>query len=338
MSDSSAPPIVLAIEEARQLAENAVQALGYSAPDAAIIADHLIDAELCGYGYSGLAKILNIAENPRSSRPRRPCTVVKETPVSALIDGGNNVGMLSVYRATEILIDKARKSGIAVVGVYDTYNSGRNAYYIERIAKADLVGIHLVSASMQVAPLGGARPALGTNPIAFGVPTAHGAMIFDMGTAAMMGSDLMLKSRLNEMLPAGVAVDAEGRPTRDPGEARKGSILTFDGYKGFGLSLCIQALGLLAGAGSATETYYGFVLIAIDPAALVPLDRFKAEVSRLLDRVRSTPRQPGVNEIRIPSERAFREREERLAEGVISVDQSVYDAVLKLRKIEPLAR
>lgn len=337
MSDSSDNPIVLAIEEARYLAENAVQALGYTAPDAAIIADHLLDAELCGYAYSGLAKILNVAENPRSSKPRRACSIVKETAVSALVDGGNNVGMLSVYRATEIVIDKARKSGIAVVGVYDTYNSGRNAYYIERIATADLVGIHLVSASIQVAPLGGARPVLGTNPIAFGVPTVQGAMIFDMGTAAMMGSDLMLKDRLNELLPAGVAVDAEGRPTRDPGEARKGSILTFDGYKGFGLSLCIQALGLLAGAGSATETYYGFVLIAINPAALVPLDRFKEEVTQLLERVRSTPRQPGVGEIRIPSERAFREREKRLADGVISIDRTVYAAVSRLARSEPLA-
>jgi len=322
--------ITLTIEQVRLLARTAIESLGYSAADAAIIADHVIDAELCGYGYSGLAKILNVAENPRSRRSRRPISITRETDVSALIDGGGNVGMLSMYRATEIVIEKAKKSGIAIVGVYDTFNSGRGAYYLEMVTKADLVGIHWVSASLQVAPPGGTKPALGTNPITFGIPTARGPMIFDMGTAAMMGSDLMLKCRTNERLPEGAAIDSEGKPTTDPHEARSGSILTFGGYKGFGLSLCIQALGLLAGTASATEKYYGFVLVAIDPALLVPVEDFKNEVASLLDRLKATPLQPDVAEIRIPSERAFRERAQRLKRGTISIEQRVYDALVSM--------
>ncbi|MBI3045636.1 MAG: Ldh family oxidoreductase [Betaproteobacteria bacterium] len=323
----------MTIDQARALAQDAVERLGYAAADAAVVADHLVDAELCGYDYSGLAKILNVAENPRCRKPRRPITITKETPVSALIDGGNHVGMLSVYRATEIAVAKARQSGIAVVGVHDTFNSGRGAYYVERVAQADLVGIHFVSASMRVAPPGGAQSALGTNPIAFGVPSSRGPLIFDMGTAAIMGSDLMLKERLNQLLPEGVAVGPDGHPTRDPQLAHKGGLLTFGGYKGFGLSLIIQALGLLAGAASETEKYYGFVILALDPGLLVPLDQFKREVSRLVERVKATPRAPGVQEIRIPSERSFREREQRLRAGVITIDREVYEALTALQPI-----
>lgn len=319
--------ISLTIEEARGLARESVIKLGYVDAEAAIIADHLIDAELCGYGYSGLAKILNIAANPRSKKQRRPLTVVRENAVSALVDGGNNLGMLSVHRATSIAIDKAKQSGIAVVGVYDTFNSGRNAYYLELIAQADLLGIHFVSSSPQVAPLGGANRILGTNPIAFGIPTANDPLIFDMGTAAIMGSDFMLKERLHELLPEGVAIDREGNPTRDPAKARAGSLLTFGGYKGFGLSLCIQMMGLLAGAASADEKYYGFVLLAIDPAMLVPLDVFKREATALIEKIKSAPRQPGVAEIRLPSERAMRERAMRQQAGTIVIARPVYDAL-----------
>jgi LDH2 family malate/lactate/ureidoglycolate dehydrogenase len=319
--------VTLKIADARALAQQAVERLGYQAADARVVADHVIDAELCGYGYGGLAKILNAAENPRNRKPRRPVAVVKETRATALVDGGNNIGMLSVFRATEIAIDKAKAHGIAMVGVYDSFNSGRSAYYVEKIARARLVGLHLVSASPQVAVPGGARPVLGTNPIAFGIPRDGDPLIFDMGTSAMMGSDLMLKSRLNEALPEGMAVDSDGNPTRDPHEARKGSLLTFGGYKGFGLSLCIQALGLLAGGASVMEKYYGFLLIAIDPALFLPAGQFEREVDGLLAQVRATGRGGDETAIRIPSERAFRERALRVRQDAIEIERKVFDAL-----------
>jgi len=317
----------LSIREARELAECAIQKLNYERADASIIADHVMDAELCGYGYSGLAKILNVAADPRTAKPRSPITTVKETPYSALLDGGNNVGMLAMYRATEVAIEKSRQHGFALVGVYDSFVSGRNAYYLEMAAKANLVGIHVVSARPRVAPLGGTRPALGTNPIAFGVPSSRGPIIFDMGTAAIMASDLMLKARLHQQLPEGVALDASGLPTRDPDEVRSGSILTFGGYKGFGLSFCVQALGLLAGTASQKEKYYGFLMLVFDPNLLIPTNAFKQEVSNLVDRIKATPRQPGIEEIRIPSERAFSERTQRLKDGAIFIEQTVFDAL-----------
>jgi LDH2 family malate/lactate/ureidoglycolate dehydrogenase len=238
----------LSVERARNHSEGALRGIGYDAEEARIIADHVIDAALCGYEYSGLAKILNIPEHRRFARPRYAMKILRETEVSTLYDGGNNVGMLAMYHAAKAVIEKAENRGIAVVGVTNSWMSGRSAYYVEMIAKANLVGIHTASSARSVAPFGGTRAALGTNPIAFGMPSSRGPVVLDMGTSAFMGTDLAYRARLGQLLPEGVAVDAEGLPTRDPELARLGALLPFGGYKGFGLAFIIQAFGVLAGS------------------------------------------------------------------------------------------
>jgi L-2-hydroxycarboxylate dehydrogenase (NAD+) len=320
--------VTLSAGEATALAERALQRIGFSGDEARIIAANLVDAELCGYPALGLARILTIAEHPRTRQPRTAVSVVHDTAVSALIDGGNYVGLYAVYRAAQIAVDKARASRIALVGVHNSYLSGRNAYYLEMIARAGFVGIHLACSRPVVVPPGGRVPAFGTNPIAFGLPAEPHPFIFDMGTAAVNHGDVVLASRLRQLLPEGVAVDAEGRPTRDPAAALAGGILPFGGHKGYGLSLTIQALGLLAGAalprGEVQD--FGFLFVVIDPGLLIPAEAFKRQLAELIDRVRSTPRQPGVEEIRIPSERASRERERRRREGIV-VERRLYDSI-----------
>src|SRR5881296_1798275 len=97
----------LSVADARDLAEGALRGIGYHNDEARIIADHVIDAALCGYEYSGLAKILNIPEHRRFAAPRRPMRIVHETDVSALYDGGNNNGMIAMYHAGKAAIAKA---------------------------------------------------------------------------------------------------------------------------------------------------------------------------------------------------------------------------------------
>ena len=326
----SSDRIRLSVAAAREHSERALRGIGYDAEEARIIGDHVIDAALCGYEYSGLAKILNIPEHRRFKRPRSPLKLLRETEVSALFDGGNNVGMLAMYHATKAAIERVASRGIAIVGVTNSWMSGRSAYYVEMIARADLVGIHTAASSRSVAPFGGARPALGTNPIAFGMPSSHGPIVFDMGTSAFMGTDLAYRERLRQLLPEGVAVDAEGQPTRDPGLARLGALLPFGGYKGFGLAFIVQAFGVLAGSALDPDKDDGYVFIVLKPDLLVPLDDFKKQVSELVDRIKATPRQPGVDEIRIPGERGFRSRERMMQEG-IEINRAVYDALAALQ-------
>jgi L-2-hydroxycarboxylate dehydrogenase (NAD+) len=320
----------LSVAEARELAEGALVGIGYAHDEARIIADHVIDAALCGYEYSGLAKILNVPESEHFRLPRRPMQVLRETEISLAFDGGNNVGMLALFHAAQASIDKAATHGIALVSVTDAWMSGRSAYYVEMIAKAGLVAIHTAASSRLVAPPGGTRPILGTNPIAIAIPSAHGPIVLDMGTSAYMMTELMLRERLGESLPEGVALDPEGEPTTDPARARLGALLPFGGYKGFGLALMVQALGVLAGAGSDAESDYGYLFIAFRPDLLGPVERFQHRVAHLIEKVKATPRQNNVAEIRIPSERAFRSRERLLREG-LEIDRPVFEALMALR-------
>jgi LDH2 family malate/lactate/ureidoglycolate dehydrogenase len=320
----------LSVAEARDLAEGALRGIGYRDEEARIIADHVIDAALCGYEYSGLAKILNLPESERFRLPRRDVRALAETEVSLALDGGNNVGMLALYRAAEATIDKAAAHGIALVSVTDAWMSGRSAYYVEMIAKRGLIAIHSAASSRQVAPPAGIRPALGTNPIAIAVPSSQGPIVLDMGTSAYMMTEVMLRERLGERLPEGVALGPDGEPTRDPGLARRGALLPFGGYKGFGLALMVQALGVLAGSSMAGGSDHGYLFIAFRPDLLAPTGVFERQMTRLIERIKATPRRGDVGEIRIPSERAFRARERALGEG-LEIDRLVFDGLAALR-------
>jgi LDH2 family malate/lactate/ureidoglycolate dehydrogenase len=318
----------LSIADARGLAEQAMRGIGYDAEEARILADHVIDAALCGYEYSGLPKLLNVADHPRFKDPRTPPRVVRETSVSVLYDGGNQNGMVGMFHATRAAIERARPHGLALVGVTNIWMSGRSAYYVEMAARAGLIGIHTVAAHPLVAPLGGARPALGTNPIAFGFPLDGDPLVIDLGTSAFTGTDLQFRSRLGIPLPEGVAIDAHGRPTTDAEAARRGALLPFGGHKGYALALAMHALGVMCGGATSPERD-GYLFIAFKPDLFMPLDDYRRALAVEIATIKATPRQDGVEEIRIPGERAYRDRA-RLAREGIEIDRRIQDALLRL--------
>ena len=318
--DADTPGTVrLSVAASTTLGERALGRVGYSGEEARIIVDQLVDNALCGYKFAGLPRILAIASDPRTREPRTPPKIVHETPVSALIDGGNTVGYISAYRAAQTATRKAKASGIASVGAYNSYYSGRNAYFVETIVREGLVAFHAAGAHPAVLPPGSAQRMLGTNPICFGFPSDDGPVIVDMGTASIMWGEVMLHAHLGQPLPEGVGFDEHGRASTDASAVLKGGVAPFGGHKGYGLSFAIQALGILAGAALARGEVrdYGFLFWAVDPNAMLPGGEFKSQMSEYVRQIKATPRQPGVDEIRIPSERAFRERERRRKEGIV---------------------
>lgn len=318
--------VMLTLVEANAIGVRALQHIGFSAEEASVITASLIDAELCGYPALGLARVLTIAEHVNFKKPRSAIRIEHETPVSARMDGGNYPGFYAVYRAMELAIEKAKVSRFAVVGMRNSWLSGRSAYYAEKIARAGFACVHFACSGDVVAPLGGKKSVLGTNPIAFGLPGEPNPFVLDLATSAINNGDVILAGRLNQQLPEGVAIDAVGNPTRDPVAALAGSVLTFGGHKGFGLSLMTQAMGLMAGTaltnGKAAD--FGFLFVVFDPELLMPLPLFKQHLATLLAEIKATPLQPGVSEIRIPSERALAERERRRNNG-FSMEQRIYE-------------
>ena len=328
----------LTAAEARALSVASLKKVGYDDEQAGVIADHVMDAALCGYEYSGLPKLLNVFEHKNLRLPRRSMKPVYETPMSAMVDGGNNCGMYTLMRAAEMAIERAQKHGIGIIGVNNSWVSGRGAIFVETIARAGLIGIHTVSSTRHVAPPGAAKAAYGTNPLSFGFPTAGEPFVIDMGTSAFMSTDMQFRERRGEQLPEGVAIDAEGKLTRDAKAARAGALLAFGGYKGFALAMAAQALGVFAGSGNDQEKNYGYLMMAMKPDLLMPLADYRKQLSENLARIKATPRQPGVDEIRLPGERSFKERAKHLREGIV-IDQFIYDALVNVPegKLAPLA-
>jgi L-2-hydroxycarboxylate dehydrogenase (NAD+) len=310
--------IILSVAEATDLGIRALRAVGLSEEEAPVITAHLVDAALCGYQFSGLPRILTINDSPRTHEPRRPVQIVHETEISAMMDGGNHVGYYAVYQAMKVAIAKAKKSRIAIVGMHRSQMSGRNAYYLEHIAREGFVGIHLATGTHLVLPHGGAKPMLGTNPIAFGFPTPKNPFIIDFGTAGMMLGELVLRSRTGQTLPEGIAIDSKGSPTTDPNEALEGGVFPFGDHRGYALSLGIQAMCLLAGSARARHPgeAYGFMFLVFDPELLMPRSEFESALHDLIESIRNTPPLDPNEPVRIPSERAFKERERNRKLGI----------------------
>jgi len=333
MTDQNSDRVRLSADEARALGEAAMRGAGFDAEDARILTDHVLDAALCGYEYSGLPKLLNVVDDPKSLEERRPVSVSRDSGAAVLMDGADNNGMIAAYRGAEMAIARAKAHGMSIVCLANTWMSGRSAYYCEMIARAGLVAIHTVSAQASVAPFGGARAALGTNPIAFGFPAGGDPLVIDMGTSAFMGTDLQFRERMDATIPEGVALAPDGAPTTDAGAARRGALLPFGGpeggYKGFGLALAMDALGALAVGLRAEASINGYLFFAFKPDLFAPEADYRREIDKRIKTIKATPRQPGVSEIRIPGARSYETRARLMREGIV-IDRKIHDALKRL--------
>ena len=227
-------------------------------------------------------------------------------------------------------MEKAQATGFAVVGVNNCPYSGRNAHYVERLARAGLIALHTTSGMPHVLPLGGRKAVMGTNPICFAFPTGGpDPIIVDMSTSAIMWGDVLLHARTGEPLPEGVAFDADGNPTTDGAKAAKGGVAAFGGHKGYALSLVIQILGLMAGAylpRKLTSDYAGFFIV-VDPKLTMPDGAFEEHLQMFIRDLKSTSLREGTKEILVPSERAFRQRRIQQAADVIDIDAPLHAAL-----------
>ena len=322
----------LKIQDARTLAIGALKGLKFDQAAAETTADHLIDAALRGYTFGSLPRILAIAEKLDESDQRKPIRIVRDTPVSALIDGGDQVGYVVARRATSMAIEKAKKTGIAIVGANNTWYTGLFTYYMEMAARQELVAIAAGNGPAVVAPEGAIDARLGTNPISFGFPSQGDPVIWDIGTCAIMHGELLLHRRLGDELPAGVAQDKDGRPTRDPSAALAGAIKAWGGHKGSGLSIVVQTLGALCDCPviSPGMREMSYLVIVFDPKLLMPEGEYPARVAELSDKIRSARPIDPDKPMRMPFERSAKERRLRKVEDRIEVPDVVVDGLRKL--------
>ena len=303
---------------ARHIAESFLMKGGMPETDASIVADVLLEAELRGRKTHGFIRLPGI-KNRYEKEERSEIQVDREIGQSIRVNGGNHPGYLVAYRAMELAIDSAKQTGTCIVGVYNTSHCGMAGYYVDMARKENLIGILFADCLPRITPAGGTEAILGTNPIAVGIPSNTVPLLFDMSTAAITNGELLVAMQERISISEGLAFNAEGESTTFAAEALKGSVRPFGGHKGFGLALITQILaGALVNAATVPPpgTNYGLLLIVLDPSVFVPLEQFKNEVDSLIERIKANRREAGVEEILIPGERAYRQREKNLMSGI----------------------
>jgi delta1-piperideine-2-carboxylate reductase len=322
----------LTLAAARSLLETVMATVGHDRDDAALIADHLLDCELRGASYGGLSRALSIVERLATTDSRRQMVIERDTPALARLDGGDQLGYLVAHWATRMAIDKARTTGLAMVTAHNTWYTGMLSYYAEMAAAEGLVTMIASNASPWVAPHGATEGRFGTNPICFGFPSAGEPVIWDIGTSAIIHAEVTMHHRLGTPLPPNVAFDADGTPTLDPAAALAGAFAPWGGHKGSGLAIVVHLLGMLAGSPVTPPelAQFGFMIIAIDPAAVTSAEQWKAEVAAYANSVRSARPLPGGPPVRMPFDRSRDERHRRRSEDAIEVADAVYDALTKV--------
>lgn len=313
------------INELKQLMKSALTSKYYSPEEADLMTEVFLHAELTGKNTQGILKLLG-TEPAQDIKPKYPPKVIKETNLSALIDGGGVAGPLVGQIATEMAIKIATKSNFATVGTNNTFSSvGAIGFYARKIAQNNLIGIVAASSPRSVLHFGGIDPTYGTNPSAFGFPTNEYPIVFDMATSAITWYGLVRAKALGQKLPENVAVDKDGNLTTDPEEAMKGAILPFDrSYKGAGLAMVIELLaGPLVGASYVHDNGdWGTIFIAISPELLTGTDKFKNNASELIKKVKAGRTRNG-KEIHIPGYDSERRRQEKLDRGEIEIEEKL---------------
>jgi LDH2 family malate/lactate/ureidoglycolate dehydrogenase len=313
-------------------------AWGMPEDNAEATADILGWADLHGVDSHGISMIPGYDRSRRSGRANmaaRP-SIVKETPVSALIDGNGGLGHVPARFAMRVAIDKAKEAGIAITAVRNSAHFGATGYYALMAANAGLIGMACTSNSLaQVAPTFGKEAKLGTDPWSFAAPTADNARPFllDMATTTVAAGRIRNKANEGLACPPGWVLDKEGRPSTDPMEARdKGGFLTSLGgapetssYKGYGLAVMVNILtACLSGATLITDPLsakpegngIGHCFIAIDPALFRDADDFTADVTRLCSDLRATTPMDPTQPVMVAGDPQWNYAKKRLEEGI----------------------
>lgn len=243
----------LSLGEIETLVGAALGEAGASAAQAAPVARAVADAEAIGMRSHGVVYVPIYCAHLRARRIVGDAvpTISRPHAAAILADAGCGFAHPAIEAGFEHLAGAAREAGIAALAVRNSYNCIVLGYHVEQLARQGFVAIGCANAPASIAPPGGKRPLIGTNPMAMAFPfdDPETPLLFDQSVSVVAKSEIRLRAREGETLPDGWAIDAEGNPTNDPEAALAGSMLPAGGYKGFNWGLLVESLaGVLAGA------------------------------------------------------------------------------------------
>ncbi|AFY19654.1 MULTISPECIES: Ldh family oxidoreductase [unclassified Pseudomonas] len=315
----------LSLEALSALLEKIFLRHGTSAEVARVLAQNCAGAERDGAHSHGVFRIPGYVSTLQSGWVNGQAVPVVEDVASGFVrvDANNGFAQPALAAARELLVQKARSAGIAVLAIRNSHHFAALWPDVEPFAYEGLVALSVVNSMTCVVPHGADRPLFGTNPIAFAAPRAGGEpIVFDLATSAIAHGDVQIAARQGERLPQGMGVDSLGQPTTDPKAILEGgALLPFGGHKGSALSMMVELLAAALTGGNfsfefdwnnhpgAKTPWTGQLLIVIDPD--------KAAGQSFAERSQELVRQMhGVGLKRLPGDRRHLQRARSLANGI----------------------
>ena len=332
-----------------EFAKNLLAAGGADEHEAGVVGRSLIEANLRGHDSHGVMRIPSYVAQVQEARLSSGARleIVEESSGSLVADGSWGFGQVLSRDLMTRLIEKAAEAGVASGTLRRSAHIGRLGEYAEMAAEQRMAAIICANthgAAQRVAPVGGKRPRLGTNPLCVGMPGGEGGpFILDFGTSATAEGKVRVKRIAGEDVPPGWILDPDGNPTTDPNQLYgdpPGTILPMGGdqaYKGFGLSFMIEMLcGTLSGGQCAYADppppigNCAFFLV-LAPERFAGFNHLQQEVSQLEEYVRGVPRIDGVDEVFLPGDPEQRTLAARKESG-IPIDDGNWKALQDLAK------
>lgn len=329
------------------LARTCLDRVGVPAADAALVADHLVEAGLMGHDTHSVLRLPQYVDMARDGVVELGASlqILQDSDYGARLSGGWNYGPVTATRAVELALDKVRDGALAVVGVRDCNHVARLGRFAQLVTQEDCICLMTANGhggDRAVAPFGGRDRRLPTNPVCCGIPTGgEWPVILDMTTSMISGGDMRLLRNKGQDAPEGMLIDADGRPTTKVEEfygPPPGAILPLgypdSGHKGYGLSVMVDILaGSISGVGMTEEepprSGNALFVAVLKVEAFQPLTEFYGEVQGFIEYVKSCPASAGFDEVYLPGERAHRRMLAR-REGGLYVDEGAWGEIVAL--------
>jgi (2R)-3-sulfolactate dehydrogenase (NADP+) len=316
---------VLTLAEAEALVADTLARCRTSPANAQCVARALVAAEADGLKGHGLSRLPSYAAQAKAGKVDGFATpaMTRARPATVAIDAGNGFAYQAIDLGVATLPEVARSQGIAAAAIRRSHHCGAAGHPVERLAQAGLVALMFANTPAAIAPAGGSKGVLGTNPIAFACPLPGRApIVIDLSLSKVARGNILAAQQKGERIPAGWALDAAGRPTSDPASALAGTMVPLGDAKGATLALMVELLAAgLTGANFAAEASSfldaegpppgtGQLIIALDAAAFGGT----AAAARFADLAASIEQQPGA---RLPGTRRLAARQQAAAEGLV---------------------
>jgi len=336
---------VIAHTSLRDFGAAIFEGAGVPADQAQIAVNHLVESNLMGHDSHGIMRLPGYTRAlvKGDIQPVGKHKVVRETPVSMVIDADRSFGIVLTYQAMQMAVERAKQHTIGAVAVHRASHIGRLGAFPPLAAQEDCIGILMLNGGGRfTAPFGGTARRLPPNPIAISVPGPNGpAMMLDVTTSILAGGKMEVYKNRNQKVPEGILIDKDGKPVTDPTPFITGEVAMLPlggpmGYKGYGLGMMIDAIaGGLSWAGCSsdkpTRGGSGYLALAIKVESFIDVAEYKKEIQRLIDWVKSSPTMPGVDKIRLPGEIEEESKAKREAEGIY-IEESTWNDILAAAK------